>query len=238
MTNPDLTNEQVAAFLRNNEEFFVQRPDLLELLRLPSPNTGNSVSLLERQAEVLRDRNQELRGRLNSLVEIARDNDRLFEKTRRLVLDMLDANNMAGLITSLIKGLEREFSPDNISLLLYSDIAIPAELNAYARHLPQFELHEALQVMLNSNRAVCGILRPKELEQLFSAEQADQIKSAAMVPLYRHRQLGLLAIGSHSVNHFKSSLDTLFISHLGEVASRRMVEFLPTLTVSAEDARA
>ena len=44
-----LSADKVAAFLRQNPEFFQQRSDLLELMRLPDPR-GPAVSLLERAA--------------------------------------------------------------------------------------------------------------------------------------------------------------------------------------------
>ena len=51
--------------------------------------------------------------------------------------------------------------------------------------------------------------------------------TAAMVPLFRQQPQGLLAIGSFESDHFKSSLGTLFINHIGEVLSRRLADFLP-----------
>lgn len=225
MTTPTPTNEQVASFLRNNEDFFQQRPDLLELLRLPDPS-GAAVSLLERQAQVLRERNDELRERLHNLLDIARENDRLFEKTRRLVLDLMEPASLDGLLDALINGLKREFAPDSISLLLYQPHPLKTSLEKHVRCLPASELHEALQMMLSSNRAVCGVLRPAELQQLFPDSHAS-IGSAAMVPLLRHQPLGLLAIGSKHPEHFKSSLGTLFVSHIGEVLARRIASIQP-----------
>ena len=64
--------DQVAAYLRDNPDYFQHRPELLELLRLPD-SKGEAVSLLERQASILRDRNNELRDRLNGLLDVARD---------------------------------------------------------------------------------------------------------------------------------------------------------------------
>lgn len=220
MTNDTLSNEQVAAFLRNHEDFFTQRTDLLELLRLPDPK-GNAVSLLERQAQILRERNNQLRERLHNLIAVADENDRLFEKTRRLVLDLLDSDTVTGLLDALINGLKREFSPDSISLILYQPFSIPGRHQSHCRHLPENGLHEALRIMLKKNHAICGVFRPTELEQLFPHHHQG-IQSAAMVPLVRQQALGLLAIGSEDANHFKSSLGTLFINHIGEVLSRRL----------------
>lgn len=222
----ELTNEQVAAFLRDHEDFFCERSDLLELLRIPDPR-GPAVSLLERQATVLRARNGELRKRLHNLLDVAHENDQLFEKTRQLVLDLLEADSLDSLLEQLCSGIEREFGPDTISLLLYQPIKLSPRVKHRVRCLAHDDLPEALQIMLQKNRAICGVLRPAELEALF-ADHFDAIQSAAMVPLLRLQPLGLLAIGSNDPHHFKSSLDTVFISHIGEVMSRRLAEFLPT----------
>lgn len=228
----EITDEQVAAFLRNNPDFFNRRLDLLELLQLPDAR-GGTVSLLERQAAVLRDRNQTLRERLGQLVEVARENDRLFEKTRRMALRLLEANDLFSLATQLCQGLESEFHPDNISLLLYHNTTPLPECNGRVRHQPLSEIPEALQVMLQGNRAICGALRPNELACLFPGNY-EAIQSAAMVPLFRQQPLGLLAIGSHDPSHFKSSMDTIFINHIGEVMSRRIAEFQPATRAPRE----
>ncbi len=84
--------EAVAAYLRAHPEFFVDHDELLAELRLPH-QPGAAVSLVERQVKLLRERNIEMRHRLSQLMDVARDNDRLFDKTRRLVLDLLDADS-------------------------------------------------------------------------------------------------------------------------------------------------
>ncbi len=219
-------NNDVAAFLRDHPDFFQQHTDLLESLRLPDPR-GSAVSLLERQAQVLRDRNAELHKRLERLVDIARENDRLFEKTRKLVLQLLEAQHLDGLIGALFTGLQQQFNTDTISLLLYQDDANIMPRGDQVRCVRPADLPDALQVMLQRHRAVCGTLRDSELEALFSRHHK-QVQSAAMVPLYHQQSLGLLAIGSFDANHFKSSLGTLFISHLGEVLSRSLIRFQPS----------
>ena len=85
--------EAVAAYLRAHPEFFVDHDELILELRIPH-QPGTAVSLVERQVKLLRERNIEVRHRLSHLMDVARDNDRLFDKTRRLVLDLLDANSL------------------------------------------------------------------------------------------------------------------------------------------------
>ena len=72
--------EAVAAYLRAHPEFFVDHDELIPELRIPH-QPGTAVSLVERRS--LRERNIEMRHRLSQLMDVARDNDRLFDKTRR-----------------------------------------------------------------------------------------------------------------------------------------------------------
>ena len=225
MSEQKLTGDQVAAWLRDHTDFFQGRQELLEMLRLPDPR-GDAVSLLERQAQILRERNHELRDRLNGLLAVARENDQLFEKTRQLVLTLLEARSAEQLFGQLIHSLQEDFGADTVSMLVYDrDLDITGELRSRVRCLAAADLHEALQLLLRNGKAICGVLREVELEQLFP-HHADQVKSAAMVPLEWQGRQGLLAIGSFDALHFRSSLGTLFISHIGDVLSRRMHDLL------------
>ncbi|MCH8542474.1 MAG: DUF484 family protein [Alcanivorax sp.] len=220
-----LSGDQVAAWLRDHTDFFQGRQELLELLKLPDPR-GNAVSLLERQAQILRERNQGLKERLNNLLGVARDNDQLFEKTRQLVLTMVESRSAEQLFADLIRILQQDFGADTVSLLVYDrDMGLTGELRSQVRCLAADDLHEALQLLLRNGKAICGVLRQVELEQLFP-RHADQVQSAAMVPLEWQGRQGLLAIGSFDAHHFRSSLGTIFISHIGDVLSRRMHELL------------
>jgi uncharacterized protein YigA (DUF484 family) len=226
MSEQDTLNaEKVAGWLRNHPDFFEGRDDLLELMRLPDAK-GDAVSLLERQASILRDRNAELRERLNHLLDVARDNDKLFEKTRKLVLGLIEARNTEQLFRSLIKFLKKDFGSDAVQILVYDrDLNLEGDIRKDVRCLSWNDLHEALQVLLRSGKAVTGSLREEELKHLFP-QQAGSIKSAAMMPLEYDGRQGLLAIGSEDPQHFRSNMGTLFLTHIGDVISRRMADML------------
>lgn len=224
MTDTTLSPEQIADFLRNHPGFLDEHPEVFEFLKVGDARHG-AVSLLERQTQVLRERNAELHNRLSRLVDIARDNDRLFEKTRLLVLHLLEASSFTELTDALCDDLRREFGSDTTSLLVYHPVEISGMNAGHVRQLAFTDLPEALQIMLSGRRAICGAMRPRELEALFAVDH-EKVKSAAMVPLHHRRSLGLLAIGSFDADHFKSSLDTLFINHIGEVVSRRLAAIL------------
>ena len=81
-------------------------------------------------------------------------------------------------------------------------------------------LPSALNHLLRSGKAVCGAMRTEEMEALFQ-DNATDIRSAAMVPLEYQGRLGLLAIGSKSAMHFRSSLGTWQQRHWDVLGSVR-----------------
>ena len=57
--------------------------------------SGEAVSLIERQVDILRERNVTMRKRMNELLQAARVNDEIFAKTRSLNLALLGSQQLA-----------------------------------------------------------------------------------------------------------------------------------------------
>ncbi len=77
----------MSEYLQNYPDFFERNSPLLAKLRLPHlRDVGATVSLVERQVEVLRERNQTLERKLKELVEVARANDALADRTRTVAV--------------------------------------------------------------------------------------------------------------------------------------------------------
>lgn len=221
----DVTPEQVEQFLRAHPDFLVGREALLADLVVPHAAGGNgAVSMVERQVGVLRERNVELRERMNSLLSIARDNDLIFEKTRALLLALLESRDIEALAGALSRSLLTDFGMAAQALVLFD---APREaLPASVRVVDSAEAETQVSGLLKGARVVCGVLRPEELRYVF-ADGADAVGSAAIVPLVFHGQLGLLAIGSRDPQHFRSGMDTLFVSHIGDVLARCLYAMSP-----------
>jgi uncharacterized protein YigA (DUF484 family) len=83
-----LTDEEVISYLRLDPDFFQRHASLLSELNLPH-ESGAAVSLVERQVAILRERNMNMRRRMNELIEAAKENESLFEKIRSLTLELL-----------------------------------------------------------------------------------------------------------------------------------------------------
>ncbi|CDF86930.1 hypothetical protein PKB_5620 [Pseudomonas knackmussii B13] len=214
-----LDAEQVAAYLRQHPEFFVAHDELIPEMRIPH-DSGSAVSLVERQVRLLRERNIEMRHRLAQLMDVARDNDRLFEKTRRLVLDLLDATSLEDVVSTVEDSLRHEFQVPFVSLILFSDSNLPV-----GRSVSSAEAHQAIGGLLSGGKTVCGVLRPHELTFLFGEADGAAVGSAAVVSLSYQGLHGVLAIGSSDPQHYKSSLGTLFLGYVAEVLARVLPRF-------------
>ena len=90
--NQEIDDLIVLDHLKNDPDFFVHHQSILTELNLPHPS-GDAVSLIERQIEILRERNVTMRRRMNELLQAARTNDDLFAKTRSLNLALLEVNS-------------------------------------------------------------------------------------------------------------------------------------------------
>ncbi len=218
----ELQEAQVTTYLREHPEYFENHPDVLELMRLPH-ESGSAVSLVERQVSVLRERNMEMRARLSNMLDTARANDKLFEKTKRLVLRLLDADDLQSIVDILSHSLSTDYAVEHFSLLLLGDKQEIAETSAKVVGLDQAQ--SQIGTLLRTNRAICGILRQEELSFLFG-EHAFQVGSVAAVPLSHGTTFGVLAIGNSDPQYYRSSMGTLFLSYIAEVLNRIIPRYL------------
>ena len=204
----------IAAYLEAHPDFFIEHEELLPALRIPHQR-GDTISLVERQMTILRDRNIELRHRLSHLMDVARDNDRLFDKTRRLILALMDANSLEDVVISVEDSLRQDFQVPFVSLILLGDNPMPV-----GRWVTHAEAQTAIGGLLSEDKSVSGSLRDHELDFLFGEEQRKQIGSTAVVAISYQGIHGVLAIASRDPQHYKSSVGTLFLSYIAEVMGR------------------
>ncbi|WP_296260819.1 MULTISPECIES: DUF484 family protein [unclassified Pseudomonas] len=222
-TVPALEAEAVAAWLQQHPDFFAEHDELLTAMRIPHQR-GDTVSLVERQLKLLRERNIEMRHRLSQLMDVARDNDRLFEKTRRLILALMDATSLEEIVIAVEDSLRQEFQVPFVSLILFSDNPMTV-----GRWVSGADAQKAIGGLISGNKTVCGALREHELEFLFGAEQSKEVGSTAIVALNHQGLHGVLAIGSRDPQHYKSSVGTLFLTYIADVLSRLLPRFINAL---------
>ena len=107
-------------YLQTYPDFFERNSALLARLRLPhAHNSGQTISLVERQVDVLRERNQGLERKLKELIDVARANEALTDKIYRFDRRLIRARNMAETVTSIEASLREDFEAMHAVLVLF-----------------------------------------------------------------------------------------------------------------------
>lgn len=220
LASPELSDESVREYLKNHSDFLQRHSDMLDFLHV-SHASGSAVSLVEKQVSVLRERNIEMRQRLNVLTANARHNDRLYEQTRRLVLALLDAQSLPALCAAFSAAMHKDFEVEHASIILFGDRRqAPEGVRVESAERARIEIG----ALLRGRKALCGTLRTEELNYLFP--DAGTVGSAAVMPLVGGgEELGVIAVGSSDAHRYNSSMGTLFLQHIAEV----LVRLLPRL---------
>jgi len=224
MSDPQntLTSNQVADYLRAHPAFFNDHLDLLEELSIPHPS-GVAVSLISKQLEMLRNRNQEIEAQLASLIEIAKSNDTSFDRMHKLTLALLETSTLEEAVASLEVVLSDYFMTDFIAVRIITskpDAALPHLFLA-----PDSAELEQFLAILAADQPKCGRPTLAQAKVLFGAAALD-VQSAAIIPMKFADMSGILAIGSRSNERFHYSMGSFFLTHMSEIISARFLSLL------------
>ena len=211
--------ERIERYLTLNPDFFERHQPLLARMRLPHMRTGSTVSLVERQVEVLRDQKTDADRRLAEFIAVARANDHLAERIHRFTRRMLRAPTPASSLTELEASLREDFDAFHSVLLLTSPVASLAnvECEPFLRKLTGEDANmRTFEALLATGKPRCGQVRDTQRDFLFGPEAAS-IGSVALVPLGDAGSLGLLALGSAERERFHPGMSTEFLKRMGEL---------------------
>lgn len=213
---------QVAAYLASHPDFFKDHLSLLEALRLPH-ESGTAVSLVARQIDVLRDKNERLLEQLDDLVQIARENDALYQRIHQLTLTLLDAKSLEDVLASLDWGLHQYFQADFVVVrLLHPAVESPVLQLFTAEDHP---LRPWAEARSEAAQPLCGKPEPEHAAYLFG-ESADQVGSYAVIRLHHAALRGLFAIGSRDPERFRSDMGFVFLTQMSEILASRMASLV------------
>ena len=214
----EVDEASVASYLAATPEFFDRHAQLLAKIRLPDARSGAStVSLLERQVEVLRERNRELERKVKDFVEVARENDVLGSRVLAMARRLIAAKDHASAVAAIEAALREEFGAGQSVLVLTAahapaGLAESRFLRIVAAEAPELRSFDTL---FSAGKPRCGQLRDSQRDFLFGGD-AGEIGSVALVPLGGKAGLGLLACGSHDSHRINPTMSTDFLAHIGE----------------------
>ncbi len=223
-----LTDDAVVQYLQATPDFFERHAALLAKLRLPHTRTsGQTVSLIERQVDVLRERNTGLERKLKDLVDVARTNELLTEKIHRFARRLIRARTLPETVTAIEESLREDFEAMHSVLVLFKPEAV--ELKAlegrFLRLMPREHADlKMFETLLTSAKPRCGQVRDAQRDYLFGAGNIE-IGSVALAPLGQGASLGLLAIGASNTERFHPTMSTDFLARIGEHVREALTRF-------------
>ena len=223
-----LTDDAVVQYLQATPDFFERHAALLAKLRLPHTRTsGQTVSLIERQVDVLRERNTGLERKLKDLVDVARTNELLTEKIHRFARRLIRARTLPDTVTAIEESLREDFEAMHSVLVLFKPEAV--ELKAlegrFLRLMPREHADlKMFETLLASAKPRCGQVRDAQRDYLFGAGNIE-IGSVALAPLGQAASLGLLAIGASNTERFHPTMSTDFLARIGEHVREALTRF-------------
>lgn len=220
----ELSEQAVVDYLRHHPHFFQQHDALLTQLSIPHQR-GDTISLVERQIALLRERNvhyhQQLIRQRNQVSETAHQ----FDKLRQLTVALLESADLGQLVDVLNDSLSHDFFVEDHTLILFSERG----LNLPARVAPREVVFVNIGSLLSSTRPLLGRLPDNERHYLF-VNSADEMQSCAVIPLNNPLMspslLGVLVLGSRDKQCYQPQMDTVVWEYLADVFSRLLKRFM------------
>jgi hypothetical protein len=211
---------EIADYLHNHSDFFSRHPKLLQMLHVPHSAGEGTVSLVERQTQLLREKAGEYRKQLEQLIAVARENDDLNRRLHELTLTLIETEELDGLMDILLDDLREQFNADAVELKLFSAENLEQAVNE----------RQAVPLMfddfMKQGKPKCGALKKEQLQYLFG-NMAAETGSVALIPLTHNAVEGVLAIGSRDAQRFHPGKDTEFLQRLGDLVSHALGRIKP-----------
>jgi uncharacterized protein len=213
-----MTEQDIAHYLRGNPAFFERQADLLAEICLISPHSRRTVSLQERQAELLREKIRMLEGRLMDMIRHGGENLALSDKLLRWARDLFLVDEVDQLPATIAESIQLQFAVPQAAIRLWGvDEAFASEL--WARGVS-----EDARLLADSLREpFCGVNSGFEATQWLP--HPSQAVSMALLPLRPLESgpagptFGMLVLASPDAQRYTSTMGTEFLTRIAEVAS-------------------
>lgn len=210
---PDST--AVAHYLENTPEFFEEHAELLSKIKLSSALGGRTLSLQERQMDVLRHKVKSMEMRIAELARVAQENHAISDKFQVWTRALLLARNDVDLPHLLIEGLKTTFSVPQATLRLWH-VAPDFSHTWFAAPVSE----DAKLFAGGLNTPFCG--KNDDFEAASWLEDPASVTSIAMLSLRSASAagvFGMLVLGSPDLQRFSSEMATDFLDNIGESSS-------------------
>lgn len=210
-----LDSTAVAQFLIQNPRFFEEHADLLATIKVSTPLGGRTLSLQERQMEVLREKIKIMEMRLAELLRMGEENDAIADKFQKWTRSVLLARNDVDLPHTLTGQLQEVFS------VPYATLRIWNVSESFSHAWFAQPVSADARIFSNSlNVPFCG--SNNDFEAASWLDDAADIRSLAMLPLRigaAPDAFGLMVLGSSDPTRFTADMATDFLVKIAETSS-------------------
>ena len=198
-----IDSKEVELFLLDNLDFFETRESLVSELKFKHSDSSAS-SLLERQILKLRGEQKNLMDLLSSFIETASLNEDLFNKSKNLILSILDSSSREEVVETVQKDFKESFNVNNCILEFLNNEEIDA-------------LEKTTEISIH-----CGSFSKQKMDLLFSDSK---VESMAIAVLISEKEIGLLKLGSYDRTRYLGDEDTTFIEYIRDVLEKKINSF-------------
>lgn len=203
-----IDSKEVELFLLDNLDFFETRESLVSELKFKHSDSSAS-SLLERQILKLRGEQKNLMDLLSSFIETASLNEDLFNKSKNLILSILDSSSREEVVETVQKDFKESFNVNNCILEFLNNEEIDA-------------LEETTEISFHKGAIHCGSFSKQKMDLLFSDSK---VESMAIAVLISEKEIGLLKLGSYDRTRYLGDEDTTFIEYIRDVLEKKINSF-------------
>lgn len=225
---PPITEDDIAQYLANTPEFFERHAPLLTSIVLTSQHGQRAVSLIERQAEMLRDKIKGLELRIIDMIRNGQDNVAIADRLHRWTLAVMRAaGTPAALPEVLLAELRHQFMIPQASLRLWG-VALEHEAAEFAASVSA----DVRSFASSLSQPYCGVNSGFEAARwLGLSESGGTATSLALIPLHQpgihdDKPFGLLVLGSPDPTRYTAEMGTDFLTRVGEIASAGLAGLL------------
>ncbi len=213
--------DQVVNYLLAHPDFFLRHSLLLNDLQVPH-ESGGAVSLVERQVMVLREKNQHFENKLREMVDAVHDNQRLHVSLHRLAVSLFAADGLDDIMGIVDDELRHKLGTDFVHFRLHAEDGLQvADEQSQTYVAADDEVLQVFAPLIEKQRIQCGRLSEQQIQQLFM-EDADEVKSAAVIPVHAKGLSGLIALGSSDEQRYHPGMGTDFLSRLADLICAAM----------------
>lgn len=214
MSHPSqpLTAKEVAQYLSEHTDFFVDYPELTADLIIPHQQRG-TVSLVELQAEQLRTQLHQQRQELAALIRNADNNEQLFQIYAQLLQRLYTCETLDDVEAALHACFQEELALAKVHVQLFIKETKFAD----------FKHHALIDKRFKQSDFFFGRLSQNETQQIFTDVS---VESCALMLLGQKETIGLFAVGSDSATHFHPEMDTLFLLQLKQLLEQVLARIL------------